>query len=284
MRKLIFFIFVTAVLVLTFVLMYKNSSLPTITYFPIDEENTFTNAYSELNFSNKDSKDSYVLQWISGSKSSQPLYLRQDVSLLYENGQLRGVRSKWIEDTDTIKISEKLDRNKESIFDVISFHHGEIHSSEENIKSIQEMTHDELYVFDSISDNEYKSFRSPQNKHEHNKKDALDQAKKSTLLHHWNQLITHFNINKESYTSIPLSRLYLYDDRSLSGMDQEETNKIIGQLWEGLYKNYIIPAANLNSMDKNSNYIPLILISKDRSHLVVLFELNGKKEKLIQRL
>src|SRR5699024_7756370 len=94
--------------------MYKNSSLPTITYFPIDEENTFTNAYSELNFSNKDSKDGYVLQWISGSKSSQPLYLRQDVSLLYENGQLRGVRSKWIEDTDTIKISEKLDRNKKS--------------------------------------------------------------------------------------------------------------------------------------------------------------------------
>ena len=66
-------------------------------------------------------------------------------------------------------------------------------------------------------------------------------------------------------------------------MSQQETNVLIGRLWEGIYKNYVIPASE-SSENQLESYIPLILIDKQNTHLYVLFELNGGREQLIQRI
>lgn len=263
------------------VYMYKLNAVPTITYFPIDESNHFTRADSKLEFSNTADETGYDIIWKSGSESSEPLYLRQDASLLFADGELHGVRSKWLESTALIQLQEKLHENNSQLFQTISYHHGEIHYPDDTIKSIQRMSHDNLYVVKTK--NTFHAFRSPANNKEKAEKKALDKETKQHLLDHWNQLLTHFNISEEAYKLIPLTELYVYDTEKLPGMTQQETNKIIGQLWEGIYKNYIIPATNTKQKE-SPNYIPIVLLDKEKSRLLVLFELNGKKEKLIQQL
>ena len=66
-------------------------------------------------------------------------------------------------------------------------------------------------------------------------------------------------------------------------MSQQETDVLIGRLWEGIYKSYVIPASE-SSENQLESYIPLILIDKQNTHLYVLFELNGGREQLIQRI
>ena len=66
-------------------------------------------------------------------------------------------------------------------------------------------------------------------------------------------------------------------------MSQQETDVLIGRLWEGIYKNYVIQASE-SSENQLESYIPLILIDKQNTHLYVLFELNGGREQLIQRI
>lgn len=282
MRKSLFFSLLTLfVLVAGIVYMFKVNSLPAITYFPIDEKNTFEDAHSELEFTHRNNNDSYDVTWTSSSKSSQSMYLRQDASLLFANGRLRGIRSKWVEDTASIQLKEKLHSKDDNFFQIISYHHGEIHYPDDEIKSIQHMSHDALYVIKSAT-NKFNAFRSPENDEESNKKSEFDKATKKQLLYQWKQLLTHFNINEASYIAVPLTHLYTYNEKELPGTTQEETDQIIGQLWEGLYKNYIVPAANTKK-NTSPNYVPLILFDKDQSHLIVLFELNGKKEKLIQK-
>ena len=138
-----------------------------------------------------------------------------------------------------------------------------------------------LYVIDTDS-TALKTFKSPKNKEETAWKNLLERTTKQQLLFHWNQLFNHFDIDADSYLAVPIPSLNKYNDNPLPSMSQAQTNQIIGQLWEGLYKNYIIPAANSKKKQENS-FIPIVLFDKQQDHLFVLFELNGKKQKLIQR-
>lgn len=264
MRNRIFLLLIPFfVLTVGIIYVLNNNALQTITYFPIDQENQFVEAKSELESSHQKDDSFYNITWTSNSKSNHDLYLRQDASLLFDNGRLRGVRSKWEQDTASIQLKESLSGKDDSFFQVITYHHGEVHYPDDTIKSIQHMSQDKLYVSETA-----------------NKK--LDKTTKKQLLYHWNQLFKHFNIDETSYTSVPLTHLYTYNQKAIPGMSQTETDQIIGQLWEGLYKNYIIPAASTKK-NAGSNYVPLILFDKEHKHLLVLFELNGKKEKLIQQ-
>lgn len=258
----------------------KMNDAPAITYFPIDEETSFTYANSNLELSTPKGSDSYEIDWTSNSRSDKEMYLRQDASLLFDKGRLRGVRSKWVQDTESIYLEDSLLSEDSSYFQVISFHHGEIHYPNDEIKSIHQMSNDHLYVIDSPATS-LEAFKSPENNDQKEWKNLLDRTTKQQLLHHWHQLFTHFDISHESYLAVPLTNLYRYNNESLPSMTQEQTNKIIGQLWEGVYKNYIIPAASTEN-NKLESYVPIVLFDKENDHLLVLFELNGKKERLIQ--
>ncbi|PAV29064.1 hypothetical protein CIL05_13905 [Virgibacillus profundi] len=257
------------------------NTAPAITYFPDDEDSSFTSANSNLELFLPKGNDSYQLAWTTDSRSDKEMYLRQDASLLFDNGRLRGVRSKWVQDTDHIQIEEKLVSEDSSFFQVISFHHGEIHYPNEQIKSIRQMSADHLYVIDSPNTS-LDAFKTPENEFESEWKNLLNRTTKQQLLYHWNRLFTYFDISGESYLSVPLTSLHKYNNEPLPTMTRDETNKIMGQLWEGLYKNYIIPAVNTENNQLQS-YIPIILFDKQNQHLLVLFELNAKKYKLIQQ-
>jgi hypothetical protein len=278
--KLFFFIYIL-IAIFTVVFAFKYISSPAITFFPLNEERTFTEAESKLTLIAENAKDRYELKWKTYSKSDQPFYLRQDASLLFENGLLRGVRSKWVENTDEIHIEEKLLQEDSSFFQVISFHHGEIHDAENEITSIQKLTSDYLYVIDSPA-TPLLSFKDPANSYETEWKELLDRTTKQQLLFHWHQLFTYYGINPENYLAVPLTQLDKYQDEPLPAMTQAETDKIMGQLWEGLYKNYIIPIVSEDA-DRVNSYVPIVLFGKNKEHLQVLFELNGEKQQLLQR-
>ncbi|OZU89967.1 hypothetical protein CIL03_02195 [Virgibacillus indicus] len=280
MNKWLFFLCLILFLSLSISYILENNATPAITYFPDDEKSTFTKAESNLGLFLPKGNDSYEIVWTSDSESDKEMYLRQDASLLFDNGRLRGVRSTWTQDTKQIHIEEKLLSEDSSFFQVITFHHGEIHYPEDQIKSIHQMSSDHLYVIDSPSTS-LDAFKTPEDKFEEEWENLLDRTTKQQLLYHWDQLFTHFSIDSESYLSVPLTSLVKYNSSPLPSMSQEQTDKVIGQLWEGVYKNYIIPAVNTENSQLQS-YVPIVLFDKDNNHLLVLYELNGKKHKLIQ--
>ncbi|MCJ0930862.1 hypothetical protein MST22_06845 [Virgibacillus halodenitrificans] len=253
---------------------------PAITYFPANEETKFTETETNLKLFSEKDKDKYEISWTSNSKSEKPMYLRQDVSILFENGRLRGMRSKWEQNTDKIYINEKITQEDSGYFQSVSYHHGEIHTNN-NITSIHKLSGDNLYVIDSPT-TAIDSFKKPENRYEEEWKHLLDSITKQQLLFHWHQLLKHFSIKSKDYLTVPLTQLSKYNEEPLPNLSQEQTDKIMGQLWEGLYKNYVIPIINSNE-EKVQSYIPIVLFSNQADHLIVLFESNGEKMKLIQR-
>ncbi|GAB3795524.1 hypothetical protein [Virgibacillus kimchii] len=278
--RLFFFLFLL-VSIFTIIYSFKFISSPAITFFPLNKERAFVEADSTLSLIAENEKDRYEIKWSSSSQSDEPFYLRQDVSLLYENGLLKGVRSKWVEDTDVIQIKEKILQEDSGFFQVISFHHGEIHNDDSKITSIHTLSGDYLYVIDSPT-TPLESFKEPNNSYEAEWKNLLDKASKQQLLFHWHQLFTYFGVDEENYLAVPLTELNKYVKEPLPSMTQDETDKIMGQLWEGLYKNYIIPIVSEDT-DRINSYIPIVLFDKKKNHLQVLFELNGEKQQLLQK-
>lgn len=280
-KRVLLFITILFVSLLLGLYTWQSNVVPSITYFPMDKETSFEKACTKLEMISERTNDSYEITWGSISKSERELYLRQDATLLFDNGMLRGIRSKWVEGTDSIQIKENLYGEDSSYFQAISYHHGEVHYPDDQIKSIHQMTYDQLYVIDSPN-TILESFKTPQNDYETQWATLLDHTTHQQLLYSWKQLIHYFNINNEAYFAVPLTNLYKYNSQPLPSFTQEQTNQIIGQLWEGFYKNYIINAKN---MEKNQlkSYIPLVLFDRQNKHLIVLYELNGEKEQLIQQ-
>ncbi|SES83708.1 hypothetical protein SAMN05216389_102400 [Oceanobacillus limi] len=278
-----FIILILFALVTSFGIYYvvNNNAQQVITYFPLDENASFEEAVTKLDFIKQDNSTS-TIDWTSLSKSDPKLYLRQDVSLLFANGMLKGIRTKWLQNETDIKLEQKMKNKGDTLWQSISFHHGEVHGPEDLIKSIQKMTYDQLYVYDSNIDGLH-AFHKPSNQSEQLEMKMLHNQRNQNTLKYWQSLMHHFSIESDNYHLIPLTELYQYQSKNFPKLSRARTDKIIGQLWEGLYKNYIIPITDSKEM-KSSSYMPIILLDKQNTHLYVLFELNGKKERLIQKI
>jgi len=248
----------------------------TMQYFPIDEHAIFDDAHTELSFSPEKQK----VEWMIHSMSSESAYLRQDISLLYENGKFKGVQNKWEQNQMQLLLSQSYAQKNSSLLQTISFHHGEFHRSTDKINSIQQMTSDQLYFINEINQH---SFHFPSSSFEKKWERKLNEITEQQLKYHWNNLIKHFDINEHNYNSVPLTELVQYEHTVLPGRTKEETKKIIGQLWEGIYKNYIVLLHDKENQ-QSTHYIPLILLHKTDDHLLIVFELNHKKQKLIQKI
>lgn len=279
-KYLAIFIFCILSIFIVFLYQAKISSIPSISFFPLDDESGFTEAETAIKYQAQKKQKEYTIAWNTLSQSDKTMYLRQDVSLLFSNGKLLGALSKWREDENMIQLNKTIKLRGTSYFQTISYHHGELHYPNGSIKSIQQMTYNELFVVENES-SDIHSFIKPKTNKDRIWEKTLTGKTSQTLLYHWNKLLNHFQIDKEDYLVVPLTALNRYNTAPLPSLSQAATNQIIGQLWEGLYKNYLVPITY--EKEHVSSYIPLILFGKDKKHLLVLFELNGKKQKLIQR-
>ncbi|MDC3413391.1 hypothetical protein NC797_10700 [Aquibacillus sp. 3ASR75-11] len=267
--------------VISFLFMDNEQSV--IKYFPLDEEKKFTKMSSSLQLLSQTDQDEYDVSWTVTSEMEESIYLRQDVSLLFVDGQLQGILSKWKENGQNLTQKLSIHGEDSSHFQIVSFHHGEIHYPDDEIKSIQGMTQDELYVIDSPY-SALESFEQPTDANQKDWKKTLDRATNQQLSFQWEQLLNYFNIPDKKYTIVPLTKLTQFETKPIPGLNQEQTEQVIGQLWEGLYKNYVLEiSSNMNENQPIKSYIPLILFDKEAKHLLVLYQdQNGNKKQLIQ--
>lgn len=250
-----------------FIFSRFNPTIETITYFPLDEDMSFQYAETSLHTC---SDNEHKLCWTIDSTSDQALYLRQDIGLLFVNGKLYAISSKWKEDTQQIISQKSLSISPASYLQAISFHYGEIHHEDDRITSVQIMSDTDAFI-------------SKQRKNKKKDGHALRLASQTELEAVWERWIKENNINKENYELIPLINLSKYNESPLPSFTKAETAKIIGQLWEGLYKSYLIPL--LEKIDEEeAGHMPLILLSHDKTHLLVLYEENKEVLSLYQKI
>lgn len=257
-----------------------------LTYFPIDPSLSFLTAETKLRLQSEKENGEYEVIWETVSETDKKVYLRQDVSILFRGGFLVDSMYEWKENTATLEQS-KYDKGKDStLYQTISLHHAENHIKDNIIKSAQTMTSNKLYIIDS-SFSPLESFQVPINKEQNEWKKIIDHVISENIMNSWDQLIKNFNINKEAYYELSLFDLETFNTNPLPGVSQEKTQKIIGQLWEGLYKNYLlgIKRSQDEVISPIGSKVPLILVSKDLTHLYVLIEgKGGERIKLIQQL
>ena len=99
------------------------------------------------------------------------------------------------------------------------------------------------------------------------------------LQYSWNKGIRHYTIHLHDYQAIPFTLFNENAKSGLSGFSKASSNRIVGQLWEGLYKNYFlgIKKADGTIISPIGSAIPLILLAKNKSHILVLTEtVNGE--------
>lgn len=284
-RLLLFTCFII-ILILTILIIIskKDTTLESITYFPIDESLTFKDAKTIIELIDQIDEDEYELKWSTTSEVNKPVYLRQDISLLYEDGHLKDIMSKWEEEKAVISQKKKLTSEDSGHFEAISFHHAEVHYPNDVIRSAQTMSYDDLYIIASPL-HPLVSFKIPSSPEEKENQFVLDHATNQQLHNSWQELINYYNIPIEKYLPLPLTKLHFYNEETLPNMNKTQTNAAIGGLWEGLYKNYFLGiniSAN-RTVSPIGSILPLILISKDATHIIILTEtVEGEKVQFIQ--
>lgn len=261
--------FPLAIICISIVLLFINLRTEmTLTYFPLTDNVRFISAVTELNVD----EAKRTATWKIYSETDQRTYLRQDVSLLFANGRLIGVQNKWQQHERALFQEQQFSTAKTNTFyQALSYHHAEIHENEQLITSTHRLSNAEKMIFYPTNISEQNKAKIEQN---------LRANINDTLAKHWRTLMKEHQVNPLQYILFPLTEIEQLRKYSLETMSADQVEQMIGQLWEGLYKNYLIPALS----EKAQGYMPVILIAKDRSHLLVLYELNDKSEKLVQML
>lgn len=284
MKRIIMYGLICSLLIFVVFLYFLQATkeMDVLQYFPIDPDNRFSSYGTTLRFAEQSDRDEYEVTWGMSSKSDQTQYLRQDVSLLYVNGRLKGIMNKWEENTQDIQKDTIIHGEDSEKYEAVSFHHGEIHKDDLPIRSVQAASSDTLYVIDSPHTKRF-SFEKPETPEEKEWKERLDHSIAQQTEAQWQELFDYYQVPKDKYTIVPLTQLAKYNNSPLPSLSKEESKRVFGQLWEGLYKNYILGITDTPSNHPIQSYIPIILFDKNGKHLMVLFEDDsGKKHQLIQ--
>jgi len=274
-----YILFICAFLIIFILYQMYNQTTTTMKYFPIDESTFILDAFTELQYDSKED----IVNWTVHSSSSDQVYLRQDVSLVYQNGMFKGIQSKWKNNETFIEQNEVIPFKDDTLLQSITFHHGEVHhnNNQDQITSMQQMTDASLYLIRENATVHH--FREPSTSKEKKWQEKLTKKTTQQLQTHLDTLLDFHQITIDNYDAIPLHELSKYNDQPLPNLNMDITSKVIGQFWEGFYNNYI---TLLMSYKKEipPHYMPFILVAKDQSHLLVLYEMDGEKEKLIQHI
>ncbi|MDE3839594.1 hypothetical protein C0966_09520 [Bacillus methanolicus] len=274
MRKHLFlFITIFVIATSTFLLNRGQPVKESITFFPIDPNVVFLNAFTKLNLLDEKKPDQYSVDWKIGSTLEREAYLRQDIGFLYANGRLKGKMGKWKQNTAHLSQQQTIYDKDSSHLEAVSFHHAEIHYDNKQIFSAQTMSADHLYVIHS-SFSPLQSFRTPETKEETEWKTTIDKMTNQGLDSSWTNAIENFSIRRDQYIMIPLTNLIDYNNRPLPGFTKHESERILGNLWEGLYKNYFLGIKKRDGtvVEPEDSIVPLILLAKNKSHLLTVTE------------
>jgi hypothetical protein len=250
-----------------------------ITFFPIDPKVTYKKAETTLDVIKTPAQ---TLDWKTSSTLDRKAYLRQDASLLYSNGRLVSEYHDWKQNTDTLVQEKQISIKESALLQAVTFHHAELHEKKDLIFSSQTMSERQIYIV--LSNSEAKSFYTPNSSDEKEWKQKLDEQTERMLQLSWNKGVRQFSIKLDNYQAFPLSEFNRRAKDSLSGFSKAETQRVVGNLWEGLYKNYLLGIKKADGTVESplGSTIPLILVANDKSHLLALTE-TAKGEPILLR-
>jgi hypothetical protein len=289
MRKKLIFISVStlAIAVSAFLLQLQllKPSLETITFFPIDESVQYRMANTTLTLLKEKQDNQHQVDWKLSSILDRGAYLRQDLGLLFVNGILKGKTAKWEEDIAELTQEQVVTSGESARYDAITFHHSELHGPNDIITSAQRMSEDTLYIIDSRF-SPLRSYRTAKSKEEREWKQVLDRSTNNRINKALEKAAKNYQINTNNYLIIPLNEVRKYEDEPIQGLNQKETAAILGRLWEGLYKNYYlgIKKSDGTAADPLGSTMPLILVSKDKSHLLVVTQAKDGESIVLKQL
>jgi hypothetical protein len=280
------FLLIIFLVVICIQFVYQPPAEESIIFFPINENVEYMSANTSLTLEQEKKNNMYEINWIASSQLESSAYLRQDISFLFSNGKLKAKMNEWKQETDTIKKEMMVSGKESSLLQAVSFHYSEIHETEDHFTSAQKMTKDTLYVIDS-NFSPLSSFHNPSTSMEKEWKNLLEEVTHQQITYWWKKGIKSSGINSNEYIKIPLTELPKYEDKPLNGFTNKEWEKILGNLWEGLYKNYFngIKKEDGTVADPLGSSIPLIMVSKAKKEvLVLLITKDGNTSLLKQRV
>ncbi|WP_110927410.1 hypothetical protein [Bacillus massiliglaciei] len=267
------------------ILYYSNrqDAEETITYFPIDASLHFEDAATHL-IPRQDGDYRFALSWRVSSALNQKAFLRQDVSLLYKNGRLNGILRDWKQDAARLSQVEKYQEKAASHYQAVTFHYAENHPKETIFTSAQQLSKDGVYL---LTKPILQYFRNPGSALQTKRKEEMDMKEKELLDRSLNQGLETYNLRKEQYNILLLTDLPAGKNSWLSAFPRSQREEIIGKLWEGLYKNYVLGIKKEDGtvLDPKGSTIPHLLVAKDASELIVLLRAkDGEPVMLRQRV
>ncbi|RFU61894.1 hypothetical protein [Bacillus sp. V59.32b] len=250
--------------------LYVKPVRETIIFFPIDPSLSFDSALTTITA--KRSNHKYAVDWKEQSVLNTDAFLRQDISLLYKNGKLAGILKDWKQNRRNLEQNESITEKESALFQGITFHYAEVHLPESDIVSAQTLTDDELYVILSPF-SEFQSFRRPITADQKEWQHVMDQTTNSILKESLNQAIASFQIDTGRYRIASLIDLQSKQQELFSGFTDSKQKEIIGKLWEGLYRNYVldIKKSDGSAISPLNSTIPYLLVSSDNKELLVVF-------------
>lgn len=266
-------------------LQNTNSTEETITFFPLNDAVKYKSASTSLTLQKDKKNNKHVVDWKVQSTLDQDAYLRQDMGLLFVNGLLKGKFAKWEQETADLEQQDFISRGESAKYDAITFHYSELHGDGDRITSSQRMSDDMLYVIDSPF-SPLQSFSVAKSKQEKEWKKVLDQSVSNTLNKSLSKAEKTYQFKAVNYITVPLDTIRQYEDQPLKGFSQKETANILGKLWEGLYKNYYlgIKKSDGTVVDPIDSTMPMILVSKDKSHLLVVTQTASGESIVLKQL
>lgn len=252
----------------------------TIIFFPIDTDSFFLEAKTELIKEKKN--HSFTLRTFS--KLNKKAYLRQDITAIFVNGRLIGNLNTWEQNRDELIQEKTFQLKGDNFLQAITFHYAEIHDTPNKFESAFTMS--QLNRF--IINNSFQSpivFQTPQTDKEKHRYQQLTTKVKQLLETTLQKGAKEFNFSIENYDQLLLTDLSSFSNKPFPTYSMEKTRKIIGQLWEGIYKNYFLSIKKKDgtTVSPVGSTIPIILLAKNKSHLLVLFETKDGERILLKQ-
>jgi hypothetical protein len=246
----------------------EEHAIESITYFPLDTDAHFLDAKTRIMDVQAD-QNKYKITIRTYSRLDRLAYLRQDITFVFANGVLIGKFGQWKEETDKLEMKDTLSGKNNQIIRAISFHHAELHYPEDDITSSQQMSQDFLYIIPSSLPPV--TFQTPNGEAEIGWKEVLDREEHNVISSVLKEAVKEMEIDLSHFHIIPLNELENYQKQPFPSFTREQTDQIIGQLWEGLYKNYFLGIRTPDGIiSPIGSTIPVILLNKNKQNLYVI--------------
>ncbi|WP_163103396.1 hypothetical protein [Peribacillus alkalitolerans] len=267
-----------------FMFLRDNDSKDVFNYYPADPNVSFIEYRTGL--SAEKVNNQYLLDWNTFSELDRKAFLRQDVGLLFKNGRLKGALRNWNQNNSILSQEDTIREKDSGLFQTITFHYAEIHPGPSTFSSAQAMSDNSLNVIHSNNE-DFQTFSKPFTKQQQEWQQTFSKQQEALYNETLMKAENEFQINRNDYTIIPLTELRTKQDQFLSGFSKARQTEIVGRLWEGLYKNYVlgIRKGDGSVITPLNSTTPLLLLHKNRKELdVITITEDGTPAMLIQAL